>query len=107
MNENGDVKASIEEFVDPISLMDIPRTRRKQNAEQSNNEEIIEFLSVPGKQDFLVHGVLPVAAYAASHCQQRIGRLTVAEMRELNFALKEVQNLQTCLLYLAPPSEYK
>ncbi len=30
MNENGDVKASMEKFMDTISPMDIPRIRRKQ-----------------------------------------------------------------------------
>ncbi len=50
---------------------------------------------------------LPVAFYVASHYQQRIGRLTAPDMRELNSALKEVQNLQPCLLYLAPLSEFK
>ncbi len=34
MNENGDVKASMEEFMDTISPMDIPRTRRKQKRRQ-------------------------------------------------------------------------
>ncbi len=58
---------------------------RKQNADSATNEEIIFFLSVTGKLNFLGHGVLPVAAYVASHYQQqRIGRLTVADMRELN-----------------------
>ncbi len=103
MNESGDVKASVKEFMDTISPIDIPRTRRKQNADSATNEEIIGFLSVIGKLNFLGHGVLPVAAYVASHYQKRIGRLTCGDMRELNSALKEVQNLQPCLLYLASP----
>ncbi len=57
MNENGDVKASMEEFMDTISPMDIPRTRRKQNPDSATNEEIIGFLSVTGKLNFLGHGV--------------------------------------------------
>ncbi len=48
-----------------------------------------------------------VLLFVASHYQQRIGRLTVADIRELNSALKEVQNLQPCLLYLAPSPEFK
>ncbi len=107
MNEKGDVEASMEEFMDTISPMDIPRARRKQNADSATNEEIIGFLSDTGKLNFLGHSVLPVTAYVASHYQQRIGRVTVADMRELNSALKEVQKLQPCLLYLAPPSDLK
>ncbi len=56
MNENGDVKASMEEFMSTISPTDIPRTRTKQNAASATNEEIIGFLSVTGKQNFLGHG---------------------------------------------------
>ncbi len=41
MNENGDAKASSEEFMDTISPMDIPRTRRKQNADRATNEELL------------------------------------------------------------------
>ncbi len=48
-----------------------------------------------------------MAAFVASHYQQRICLITVADMRELNSALKEVQNLQPCLLYIVPPSEFK
>ncbi len=44
MNENGDFKASMEDFMDSTSPMDIPRTHRKQNADSATNEEVIGFL---------------------------------------------------------------
>ncbi len=80
----------------------------KQKADKVTNEENIGFLSVTGNLSFHGHGALPYSAYVASHYQQRICRQHMADMRELNSTLKEVQNLQkNPLLYLAAPSDVK
>lgn len=97
----------MEEFMETIKPLDISRLRRKQNNDKASSDEITSFLSVTGKLNFLGHGVLPVAGFVASYYQQRVSQLTVADLRELNSALTEVQNLHPILLFPVPPLSFK
>ncbi len=68
---NGDIEISMEEYMGTISKLDIARERSKQQDQFATTEEITDFLGLAGKLNFLSHGCLPTAAFAASHLQQK------------------------------------
>ncbi len=61
--------------MDTISPLTISRERNKQNESHATQHELTAFLELTGKMNFLGHGCLPMAAFAASHLQQSSGNL--------------------------------
>lgn len=96
------VSVDMEEFMDTIRPIDITRARRKQQEDKCTELEKKSFLALTGSLNFLGHGVLPQAAFVASHLQQLIGRLTVAHLVTANKALMEVKSLSPKILFRTP-----
>ncbi len=61
----------MEEYMGTISKLDISRKRSKQHDHFATTEEITDFLGLAGKLNFLGHGCLPTAAFAASHLSKK------------------------------------
>ena len=101
-NENFDVMANMSEYMTTIHPLDISRERRKQHDEKATENELKQLLGLTGRLNFIGHGCLPVAAFAASYLQQKISNLKVLHLKEANSALKEVQQIEPKLLFKSP-----
>ena len=101
-NENFDVIASMSEYMTTIHPLDISRERRKQHDEKATENELKQLLRLTGRLNFIGHGCLPVAAFAASYLQQEISNLKVSHLKEANSTLKEVQQIEPKLLFKSP-----
>ena len=103
-NENFDIEASMSEYLTTIHPLEISRERRKEHDEKATENELKLLLGLTGKLDFIGHGCLPIAAFAASYLQQKISDLKVSHLREANSVLKEIQQVEPKLLFLSPSS---
>lgn len=63
-------------------------------------------LGLTGALNFLNHGVLPQAAFAASYLQQKIGLLVVSDLMLASSVLKEVKALKPAIAYIRPLKLY-
>jgi len=100
------ITISMQEYVDSIDPIDIPRARKKEHTASATAQELTNYLSLAGTLNFLGHGVLPAAAFAASHIQQRVGNLTVADLKDANSILREISALNPSISYKTPPPGY-
>ena len=105
-HENWDIELSMEEYMDTIHPLNLPKDRRKQSNDTATNEEITNFLGLTGKTNFLGHGCLPMASFVASHLQQLTSALKVEDLKTANKAFNEIRNLSPKLLYKAIPENH-
>lgn len=92
--------------MDTINQLEVSRTRRKEFDSSCTASERSDFLSVTGSLNFLGHGVLQQAFFAASYLQQRISKLRVWDLLLANQVLREVRSLTTVIHYARLPSLY-
>ncbi len=90
--------------MDTISLLKLSTEPKKQHESRATPHELTAFLGLTGKLNFLGHGCLPVAAFAARHLQQSTGNLRVADLRVANSAFNETRQVVPKLLYRSPAS---
>lgn len=69
------ITASMQEFLEQINPIHLCRERRKQQNSLCTAKEITAFKSLAGSLNFLGHGALTVASFAASYLQQNISKL--------------------------------
>lgn len=67
--------------------------RRKQHLLKCDALELNDFFNLTGKVNWLGHGAFPQTAFAASHLQQFIARLTVGHIETANKILLEIKSL--------------
>lgn len=92
---NVDVVYDMEEYFNSITTIDITRDRRKQSNSPCTDQENRRFFSLTGSLNWLGHGVLPQASFAASHLQQMMGNLTNSFLITANKVLLELNSLQS------------
>lgn len=102
-NPSFDVHVSMQEYMQTIQPIVVPHHRKK-NMENNrcSQTELTAFLGLTGSLNYLGHGALPQASFAASHLQQLVGRLTVRDLVTANKVLAELQQLSPTLTYLSP-----
>ena len=96
------VHFNMKEYVQTIRPLDIPRHRRKDQNSRCTKEELSSFLGLTVSLNYLGHGFLPQASFAASHLQQMVGRLTVSCLVTANKALSEIKALDPSIVYKCP-----
>lgn len=101
-DEDFAITVNMQEFFDRIMPIDITRERRKQYDHNCTDAEITRFKSLTGSLNFLGHGALPQAAFAASHLQQAVPRLKVCDLVTANKVLQELKSLSPTFKYPAP-----
>ena len=69
--DDGSITADMKEFMDTIQKLPLSRERRKEKDSSCTDAEKTSFLGLTGKLNYLGHGTLPPAAFAASHLQQK------------------------------------
>ncbi len=99
---NGDIELSMEEYMETISPLHLSRERKKKHDSDATQHELTAFLGLTGKLNFLGHGCLPMAAFAASHLQQKTGNLNVSDLRVANSTFNELRQVVPKLLYRSP-----
>lgn len=78
-------------------------SRRKQFNDDCSRSEPTAFLGLAGSLNFLDHGALKKAAFAARYLQQSVGRLQVSDLIKANNVVGEIKSLEPNLHY---PSTY-
>ena len=96
------IVASMQEYLDTIKPLEISRSRRKEQKEKCTEAEVKAFLGLTGALNYLGLGIIPQAAYVASHLQQSVSRLTVAHLCIANKCLAEIKSMTPELFYEAP-----
>ena len=89
----------MKEYLQTVQPLNISRHRRKEQNSKCTKEDISRFLGLTGSLNYLGHGILPQASFAASHLQQMVGRLTVSCLVTANKTLAEIKNLDPSLVY--------
>ena len=92
------------DYMAKIHKIEIPRHRKKQPTSKCTKEEIRDFLALTGSLNYLGHGVLPQAAFAASHLQRSVCNLTVAHLVTANNLLDEIKTLVPRITFRRPSS---
>lgn len=98
------VSVNMHEYLDKIQPLEVPRTCRKQWTSPCSSDEFTRYLGLAGSLNFLGHGILPQASFAASYLQKRVGRLSVSHLVDANKVLNEIKSLDPSFRYLAPPT---
>lgn len=101
---SGSVHYSMKDYFQSISPIDITRSRRKEQLSPCTPAEITSYLQLTGSLNWLGHGALPQAGFAASHLQQAVGRLTVSHIVTANKVLQELKALSPSATLLRPSS---
>ena len=99
---DGSIKADMREFLDKIKPLEISRSRRREQRERCTESEVRSFLALTGALNYLGLGIMPQAAFIASHLQQSVSRLTVAHLCTANKCLEEIKSLHPEILYATP-----
>ncbi len=89
--------------METISPLSRSKERRKQPNDAATKDELISFLGLSGKTNFLGQGCLLVASFVASNLQQLTGNLIVEDLKTANKAFREVRQLSPKILYRAVP----
>ena len=92
----------MKEYMSKIDSINVNHERRKQQEDNCTPEEHKAFLSLAGQLNWLGHGTLPQAAFAASLLQQWAQKLKVKHLTEANKMLHELRKLQPNLYFRAP-----
>lgn len=101
-DSSGNIKYDMIEYFSGIHPIPLSRSRRKEPLSPCTPVEITSFLELTGSLNWLGHGVLPQASFAASHLQQLVGRLTVAHLVTANKVLAELKSLSPSATMLLP-----
>lgn len=104
-NHHGCTILDMSEFIDKITPIKTTRERRKQLQSNFTDAEKKRFLQLTGSLNFLGHGTLLQAAYAASHLQQHIGALQVEHLVLADKILNELKRLHPSITLKPIPSE--
>jgi len=96
------VHVDMREYMATIRSLELGRHRRKHRDTRCTREEINAFLGLTGSLNSLGHGILPKAAFAASHLQQLVGHLRVADLENANKSIADIEALDPCTLYQWP-----
>ena len=102
--KGGSVLLNMEEYMTKITKIDINRERRKQYDDVASPEELTRYQELAGQLNFLGHGILPQAGFAASYLQQFLGFLRVSHLVEGNKVLHEITSLKPKIKYIRPSS---
>lgn len=89
-------------YFNEIRSIEIPRFRRKDPTSKCTEDERTQFLSLTGSLNWLGHGVLPQASFAASYLQQMTGNLIVGTLVTANKVLQEIKQLKPEATMLSP-----
>ena len=89
-----------EEYMTKITKIDISRERGKQYDGVATLEELTRCQELAGQLNFLGHGILPQAGFAASYLQQFVGVLRVSNLVEGNKVLHEITSLKPKRKYI-------
>jgi len=95
------VKITMSEYLESIKPLEISKGRRKEQDSICTPGELTSYLGLAGSLNFLGHGTLPQAAFAASHLQQQVGRLCVSNLVTANKVLREVKALIPSIIFRA------
>lgn len=101
---NGTIVINMREYLDKIIPIDISRPRRKNQTDKCTPLEVTAFKALAGSLNFLGHGVLPQASFAASYLQQHSARLLVETLVTANKVLAEIKSLDPCMKFISPSS---
>ncbi len=76
----------MEDYMETISTLHLSRERKKERDADATQHELTAFLGLTGKLNFLEHGCRPMAAFVASHLQQKNWELECigSESRQLH-----------------------
>lgn len=96
------VAVNMDEFLDKIMPLPIPCNCRKSPGTPATPAELSSFLGLTSPLNFLGHGVLPHASFAASRLQQLVGDLRVSHLLTANKVLAEIKGLRPKFQYLTP-----
>ena len=99
---DGSITVDMHEFLGKIKPLEISRNRRKQQTHRCTEEKVKDFLGLTGALNYLGLGIMPQAAYIASHLQQSVSRLTVAHLCTAKKCLAEIKSLSPKLTYQIP-----
>ena len=98
-DEDYTVHIHMREYMETIKPIDITQDRRRQVQDGCSTDELREYQGLTGSLNFLGHGVLPHAAFAASLLQQLIPRLKVEHLLTANKMLANIKDLDPTLTY--------
>lgn len=101
-DEYGSVLLDMSEYLEKIQPLEITRSRRKEFDPSCTPEELTAYLGLAGSLNFLGHGILPQAAFAASYLQQAVGSLKVSDIVNANKVLQEIKCLTPSMKFQAP-----
>lgn len=102
--EYGSLILDMQEYVDSIRPLTLTKQRRKKSSHRCTSAELTAYQRLAGSLNFLGHGILPQAAFAASHPQQAVGRLKVSNLVVANQILSELKTLAPILTFKSPNS---
>ena len=98
----GNITLSMESYCRKIAPISISRQRRRQTTERATEAEQNAYRRLCGEIVWLGSSALPQASFAASFLQQRVSRMTVAEINDANSMLKELQALDPTVTFRMP-----
>ena len=87
------ISVHMQEFMETISPIPLSKTRCKEHEGKCTTQELMGFLSLAGKLNYIGHGVLPPSSLFSSKLQECIGDLRVFHLKEANVALVQVKRL--------------
>ena len=100
----GSIHVNMQEYADKIIPIEMSKEKRRQNQDMCSAPELTAYQALAGSLNFLGHGILPQAAFAASYLQQSVGLLKVADLINRNTLLAETKTLSPVLLSRTPSS---
>lgn len=98
----GSVTATTQEYVYKIPPIEVPKKRRRKNQEKCSTAELTAYQALAGSLNFLRHGILPQAAFAAGYLQQAVGRVRVLDLINGNKVVSEIKALSPVFLFPTP-----
>ena len=101
---SGSLIFNMQEYVDKILPIPISKERRRKSQEKCTPQELTAYRALAGSLNFLGHGVLLQASFAASNMQQSVGRLHVSNLITANQVLTELRSLSPILIFRSPTS---
>jgi hypothetical protein len=103
---DGSIVHSMEKYVsEKVQTIDLTRQRRKEVDSPATDEELGEYRRMVGVLSFLGYGALPQAAYCASTMLQRLPRLVVQDLIQVNNMVSELRAMRPSIKYVAPAAD--
>ena len=101
-SDDGTVHFSIKEYLGTIKPLVATRERRKEFDSLCTAAELTAYQGLAGSLNFLGHGVLPQASFAASFMQQAVRPLKVSILITANKLLLEINKLEANITFRPP-----